>query len=815
MHFYCIIKLSAIMRNRGGTYFANQEREIKMTLKDLKKGQSAVISAVGGEGSLRQHFLDMGVIPGAEITLVKLAPMGDPMQFRLHGYELTLRLADAQQIEVAPAKTNKKKESEKKTDNKKKKTGFKHHPGFGEEGIFHPKGSGDPLPDDTLLTFALVGNQNSGKTTLFNQLTGSNQHVGNFPGVTVDRKDGVIKGHKNTKVTDLPGIYSMSPYSSEEIVSRNFVLEEKPKAIINIVDATNIERNMYLTMQLLEMDTPMVIALNIMDELTANGGSVDINALEALLGVPVVPISAAKNQGVDELVRHALHIAHYREKPARQDFCSPDVNGGAVHRCLHAVRHLIEDKAKAAGLPLNFAASKLVEGDSIILDMLGLDESEQHMVEHIIQQMEKERGLDRNAAIADMRFSYIKRVCSETVVKPAESREHKRSERLDRILTGKFTAIPMFILIMAVIFWLTFDLIGGNLQTLLEDGIDKLVDMAEKYLVSANVNPILTSLLTKGVFAGIGSVLTFIPIIITLFLFLSILEDSGYLARVAFFMDKLLRKIGLSGRSIVPMLIGFGCTVPAVMSTRTLPSERDRKMTILLTPFMSCTAKLPIYAFFINAFFPEYAWLVMTILYLTGIAVGILVSFLYKKTLFRGEAVPFVMELPNYRLPGAKNTLRLLWDKAKDFLQRAFTVIFISTVIVWFLQNFNIYFNPVENSGESILAMIAGAIAPIFTPIGLGDWRIVTALISGFMAKESVVSVMEVLYTGDIGAAMTVVTAISMLVFSLLYTPCVAAIASVKRELGGKWAVGVVFWQCLIAYAASAAAYWLFILCGF
>ncbi len=786
-----------------------------MTLKDMKKGQTAVISAVGGEGSLRQHFLDMGVIPGAEITLVKLAPMGDPMQFRLHGYELTLRLADAQHIEVTSVSQENRPDTRKINKSKSEKIFRKHHPGFGEEGIFHPKGSGDPLPDETVLTFALVGNQNSGKTTLFNQLTGSNQHVGNFPGVTVDRKDGVIKGHKNTKVTDLPGIYSMSPYSSEEIVSRNFVLEEKPKAIINIVDATNIERNLYLTMQLLEMDTPMVIALNIMDELIANGGSVDINALEAMLGVPVVPISAAKNQGVDELVRHALHIAHYQEKPARQDFCSPDANGGAVHRCLHAVRHLIAKKAEAAGLPLNFAASKLVEGDSIILDMLRLDKNEKHMVEHIIEQMEKERGLDRNAAMADMRFSYIKKICTETVVKPAVSREHKRSEKLDKILTGKFTAIPMFVLIMAVIFWLTFDLIGGNLQDLMEKGIDSLVSAAEGYLVSANVNPILTGLLTKGIFAGIGSVLTFLPIIITLFLFLSLLEDSGYLARVAFFMDKLLRKIGLSGRSIVPMLIGFGCTVPAVMSTRTLPSERDRKMTILLTPFMSCTAKLPIYAFFIDAFFPQYEWLVMTGLYLLGILVGILVSFLYKKTLFRGEAVPFVMELPNYRLPGAKNTLRLLWEKAKDFLQRAFTVIFISTVVVWFLQNFNIYFNPVENSGESILAMIAGAIAPIFSPAGLGDWRIVTALISGFMAKESVVSTMEVLYTGNIADSVTAAAAIAMLIFSLLYTPCVAAIASVRRELGGKWAVSLIFWQCLIAYAGAAAAFWLLKLCIF
>ena len=777
-----------------------------MQLKELKTGQSAVITAVGGEGRLRQHFLDMGVIPGTQVKLVKLAPMGDPMQLTLHGYELSLRLAEAEKIEVEPIeKTNQISPPKKaKSD----------HPGLGEGGKFHPKGSGDPLPDDVTLTYALVGNQNSGKTTLFNQLTGSNQHVGNFPGVTVDRKDGVIKGHKNTLITDLPGIYSMSPYTNEEIVSRSFVLDEKPRAIINIVDATNIERNLYLTMQLLEMDTPVVVALNIMDELTANGGSVDINQLESLLGVPVVPISAAKNQGVDELVTHAIHIAHYQEKPMRQDFCSADEKGGAVHRCLHAVRHLIEDKAKKADIPLHFAASKVVDGDELILEKLNLDSGEKEMLEHIITQMEKECGLDRNAAIADMRFSYIHKVCSRTVTKPAENREHRRSVKIDRILTGKFTAIPMFILIMGLIFWLTFDLIGGNLQNLLEAGISNLTDITKNAMESANVNPILTGLVTDGVFTGIGSVLSFLPIIITLFLFLSILEDSGYLARVAFFMDKLLRRIGLSGRSIVPMLIGFGCTVPSVMATRTLPSERDRKMTILLTPFMSCSAKLPIYGFFVSVFFTQYRGLIFTGLYLLGIIVGILIAMLYKRTIFKGEAVPFVMELPNYRLPGAKNVIRLLWDKAKDFIQRAFTVIFISTIIVWFLQNFNLQFNMVTDSQDSILAQLAGLIAPIFAPLGMGDWRIVTSLISGVMAKESVVSTLKILYTGGISSAMTALTAISILVFSLLYTPCVAAIASVKRELGHKWAIGVVIWQCVVAYLVTTIVHLICVLCG-
>ena len=780
-----------------------------MRLKELKTGQSAVITAVGGEGRLRQHFLDMGVIPGTQVTLVKLAPMGDPMQLTLHDYELSLRLADAEKIEIEPIEKTAPRSYPKKSKS--------DHPGFGEGGKFHPKGSGDPLPDDTTLTYALVGNQNSGKTTLFNQLTGSNQHVGNFPGVTVDRKDGVIKGYKNTLITDLPGIYSMSPYTNEEIVSRSFVLDEKPRAIINIVDATNIERNLYLTMQLLEMDTPVVVALNIMDELTANGGSVDINQLESLLGVPVVPISAAKNQGVDELVKHAIHIAHYQEKPLRQDFCSADEKGGAVHRCLHAVRHLIEDKAKKADIPLHFAASKVVEGDELILEKLNLDSGEKEMLKHIITQMEKECGLDRNAAIADMRFSYIQKVCSRTVIKPAESRQHRRSAAIDRILTGKFTAIPMFILIMGLIFWLTFDLIGGNLQNLLEAGISDLTNVTKTALENANVNPILVGLVTDGVFTGIGSVLSFLPIIITLFLFLSILEDSGYLARVAFFMDKLLRRIGLSGRSIVPMLIGFGCTVPSVMATRTLPSERDRKMTILLTPFMSCSAKLPIYGFFVSVFFSQYRGLIITGLYLLGIIIGILIALLYKKTIFKGEAVPFVMELPNYRLPGAKNVIRLLWDKAKDFIQRAFTVIFISTIIVWFLQNFNLQFNlvdPATESQNSILAQLAGLITPVFAPLGMGDWRIVTSLISGVMAKESVVSTLKILYTGGIGSAMTALTAISILVFSLLYTPCVAAIASVKRELGHKWAIGVVIWQCVVAYLVTTIVHLICVLCG-
>lgn len=768
-----------------------------MTLKELAIGKTAVVKTVGGEGALRQHFLDMGVIPGAEVTVVKLAPMGDPIELRIHGYELTLRLADAAQIVVEPVVSSAKEE--KKTP---KKT---EHPGLGEEGKFHPKGSGDPLPEGTKLTFALVGNQNCGKTTLFNQLTGSKQHVGNFPGVTVDRKDGEMRGYADTLITDLPGIYSMSPYSSEELVSRDFVLGDRPKGMINIVDATNIERNLYLTMQLLEMDIPMVVALNMMDEMTGNGGMVDVNAMEAMLGVPVVPISAAKNQGVDELARHALHVAKYQEKPLRQDFCDQNDNGGAVHRCLHAVIHLIEDHAVQVGLPVRFAAAKIIEGDRLILDRLTLDQNEQEMLEHIVLQMEKERGLDRSAAVADMRFAYIKKVCDQCVTKPKESREHIRSQRLDRILTGKYTAIPMFIGIMALVFYLTFNVIGAWLQDLLAAGIEAFAGWADRAMTAANVNEAVQGLIVDGIFEGVGSVLSFLPVIVTMFFFLSLLEDSGYIARVAFFMDKLLRKIGLSGRSIVPMLIGFGCTVPAVMSTRTLPSERDRKMTILLTPFMSCTAKLPIYAFFVNAFFSRQGGLVMTGLYVLGVLMGILVALVFKRTMFKGEAVPFVMELPNYRMPSPRNVLQLLWEKAKDFLQRAFSVILVATIVVWFLQSFDFHFNLVEDSHSSILAAAAGLLVPLFKPLGLGDWRICTSLISGFMAKESVVSVLEVLFDseGGVGAAMSTLAAASLLVFSLLYTPCVAAIASIKRELGRKWAVYVVLWQCAIAWAAA------------
>ena len=770
-----------------------------MKLSELRAGESGRIETVGGEGALRQHFLDMGVIPGAEVTLVKLAPMGDPMELRIHGYELTLRLADAEKIDI----TKGEKSAAGAAPRSARKPSA--HPGLGEEGKFHPKGTGEPLPDGTLLTFALVGNQNCGKTTLFNQLTGANQHVGNFPGVTVDRKDGSIRGQKDTSITDLPGIYSMSPYSSEELVSRKFVLETKPKAIINIVDATNIERNLYLTMQLLEMNVPMVVALNMMDELTGNGGTVDVNAMESMLGVPVVPISASKNQGVDELVRHAVHIARYQERPLRQDFCSPEDHGGAVHRALHAVRHLIEDHAERAGLPARFAASKLIEGDERIAEQLDLDQNEKEMLEHIILQMETERGLDRGAAIADMRFDYIGKVCERCVIKPHESREHIRSERLDRVLTGKYTAIPMFIAIMGLVFFLTFFLIGPFLQDLLARGIESLGALAARAMEAGGVNTAIQSLVLGGIFEGVGSVVSFLPLIVTLFFFLSLLEDSGYIARVAFFMDKLLRKIGLSGRSIVPMLIGFGCTVPAVMSTRTLPSDRDRKMTILLTPFMSCTAKLPIYSFFVAAFFPRNGWLIITGLYLLGIAMGILVALLYKKTLFRGEAVPFVMELPNYRLPSARNVLQLLWEKAKDFLQRAFSVILIATIVVWFLKSFDFRFNLVADSRDSILAAIAGLLVPLFRPVGLGDWRIVTSLITGFMAKESVVSVMEMLFASaeGIGSMLSTLTAASLLVFSLLYTPCVAAVASIKRELGSRWAVYVVLWQCGVAWLAA------------
>ena len=748
-----------------------------MTLKELEIGKSAVVTQVGGEGALRQHFLDMGMIPGAEVTVVKFAPMGDPMELQIHGYELTLRLAEAEQIEIKPI--DKRSNSHAGSERIQPSV----HPGLGEEGKFHSKEDEHPLPEGTTLTYALVGNQNCGKTTLFNQLTGANQHVGNFPGVTVDRKDGAIKGYSDTNVTDLPGIYSMSPYSSEEIVSRNFVLQDHPTAIINIVDATNIERNLYLTMQLLEMDIPMVVALNMMDEVTSNHGAINVNLMEELLGVPVIPISAAKNEGVEELVKHALHIAKYQERPMRQDFCDKKDHDGSVHRCIHAVIHLIEDHAEKADIPVRFAATKAIEGDLLILKQLKLDENEKEMLEHIVCQMETERGVDRSAAIADMRFDFIERLCEQAVVKPKESKERIRSEKIDRIFTGKYTAIPCFIAIMAAVFYLTFNVIGAWLQNILQLGIDAIADMVGKGLKAAQMNDALYSLIMDGIFTGVGSVLSFLPIIVTLFFFLSLMEDSGYIARVAFVMDKLLRKIGLSGKSIVPLLIGFGCTVPAVMATRTLTSERDRKMTILLTPFMSCTAKLPIYAFFVSVFFPGRGGLIMTGLYLFGIVMGILVAFLYRATLFEGEPVPFVMELPNYRLPGVRNVGQLLWEKAKDFLQKAFSVILVATVVVWFLQSFNLRLNMVSDSSDSMLAMIAQIFVPILTPLGLGDWRIATALISGVMAKESVVSTLEVLFSGSISTVLSPLTAGSLLVFSLLYTPCIAAIASVKREL--------------------------------
>ncbi|MCD7716353.1 MAG: ferrous iron transport protein B [Lachnospiraceae bacterium] len=818
-----------------------------MNLKELEIGKSAVIQSVGGEGALRQHILDMGLIPGAEVTMIKLAPMGDPMELRVSSYELTLRLADAEKIEItetAPEKAGYRKHTSsmgKASENAEymKRTGEptiledgrlerksgaqdsagnhssmrkqqaadrkrEHaHPGLGEGGKYHNRADEHPLPDGTVLTFALAGNQNCGKTTLFNQLTGSNQHVGNFPGVTVDRKDGAIRGHADTLVTDLSGIYSMSPYSSEELVTRNFVMNEHPHGIINIVDATNIERNLYLTMQLMELDTPMVLALNMMDEVRDNGGSIRINEMEEILGIPVVPISAAKNEGIDELISHLLHVAKYQERPKRQDFCDKNDHGGAVHRALHGIMHLIEDHAQKAGIPLRFAATKVAEGDQLILEQLALTENEREMVEHILIQMEEERGLDRAAAIADMRFSFIQKLCAQTVQKPKESKERLRSEKIDRVLTGKYTAIPCFIGIMLMVFFLTFNVIGAFFQDLLEMGIDALAGVVDTALVAGNVHPILRALISDGIFAGVGSVLSFLPIIVCLFFFLSLLEDSGYIARVAFFMDSLLRKIGLSGRSIVPMLIGFGCTVPAVMATRTLPSERDRRMTILLTPFMSCTAKLPIYMFFVNTFFPKYSGLIVTCLYLLGIVVGILVSFIFKQTMFRGEAVPFVLELPNYRLPSPKNVLQLLWEKAKDFLHRAFTIILLATIVIWFLQTFDLRLNVVTDSQDSILAAVAGLIAPLFAPLGMGDWRICTSLISGFMAKESVVSTMELLFAGQVTTLLSPLTAATMLVFSLLYTPCVAAIASVRREMGGKWAVYVVLGQCVIAWLVA------------
>ncbi|WP_306479787.1 ferrous iron transport protein B [Mediterraneibacter sp.] len=772
-----------------------------MTLKELGIGQKGIILSVGGSGALRQHFLDMGLIRGAEVTVVKYAPMGDPIELKIHGYELTIRLDDAEKIEVKEIK------AEEKQKERKVKRKSAVHPGYGEGGKYHEKETENPLADSEVLTFALVGNQNCGKTTLFNQLTGANQHVGNFPGVTVDRKDGVIKGYKNTLITDLPGIYSMSPYSSEEIVTREFLLNEKPKGIINIVDATNMERNLYLTMQLMELDMPMVVALNMMDELRENGGSVHVNEMEAFLGVPVVPISAAKGEGIEELVKHAVHVAKYQESPRKQDFCADTESG--IHRGLHAVMHLIDDHAQKAGIPLRFAAGKIMEGDEKIAGKLNLSQNEKEMLEHIVVQTEEESGFDRASAVADMRFSYITEVCETTVVKPHESKERLRSKRIDRILTGKYTGIPAFIAIMGIVFWLTFNVIGAGLQSLLEMGIGYLTEVVDRAMTLAGVNEAIHSLVIDGIFNGVGGVLSFLPIIVTLFFFLSLLEDSGYMARVAFIMDKLLRKLGLSGRSIVPMLIGFGCTVPGVMASRTLPSERDRKMTILLTPFMSCTAKLPIYAFFTAVFFPNHAALVMIGLYMLGIVMGIIMALLFKGTMFKGEPVPFVMELPNYRLPGMKNVGQLLWEKAKDFLQRAFTVIFVATIIIWFLQSFDISFNMVTDSKDSILAMIAGAVAPIFAPLGFGDWRISTALVTGFMAKESVVSTLTVLFgttevlLGTISAA----GAAALLVFCLLYTPCVAAVASIKRELGTKWAVFVVVGQCVIAWLAAFAVH--------
>ena len=770
-----------------------------MTLKDLNIGETAVVGTVGGEGALRQHFLDMGLIPGEEVTLVKFAPMGDPMELSIHGYELTLRLDDAARIGVtlakAPAVKKAAAESEKPVE----------HPGLGEGGRYHTKKGENPLPDGTTLTFALAGNQNCGKTTLFNQLTGSNQHVGNFPGVTVDRKSGAIRNNPNTEVTDLPGIYSMSPYTSEEIVTRQFIIGEKPTGIINIVDATNIERNLYLTMQLMELDTPMVLALNMMDEMRGNGGTVRINKMEAMLGIPVVPISAAKNEGVDELVDHALHVAKYQERPGRMDFCSEEDHGGAVHRCIHGIIHLIEDHAEAAGIPVRFAATKLVEGDQRIEAALKLDQNEKEMIEHIIVQMEQERGLDRAAAIADMRFHFIHQLVEQTVVKPRQSKEQLRSAQIDRFLTGRYTAIPAFVGIMALVFYLTFGVIGLALQNLLEVGIDALTAAVDSTLTAWNVNAAVHSLVIDGIFTGVGSVLSFLPIIVTLFFFLSLLEDTGYMARVAFVMDKLLRRIGLSGRRIVPMLIGFGCTVPGVMASRTLPSERDRKMTILLTPFMSCSAKLPIYSLFAAAFFPEHAALVMVSLYFLGIAVGILMAILLKSSVFKGEAVPFVMELPNYRLPGLKNVVQLLWEKARDFLQRAFTVIFVATIIIWFLQSFDLRLSLTADPQQSILAWLASGIAPLFAPLGFADWRVSTALITGFMAKESVVSTLTILYgsSAAFAAALSPAAAAPLLVFCLLYTPCIAAVASVKRELGGKWAFIMVANQCIVAWLAA------------
>lgn len=770
-----------------------------VTLNDLPIGRSATVESVGASGALRQHFLDMGLIPQATVTMVKRAPMGDPIEVRIRSYELTLRVAEAQAITITdirdeqPARVHAPDAEEIS------------HPGYGEGGKYHVKDHEHPLPDGEKLTFALAGNQNCGKTTLFNRLTGSNQHVGNFPGVTVDRKDGAIIAHENTLVTDLPGIYSLSPYTNEEIVSREFILKENPKAIINIVDATNIERNLYLTMQLMELGRPMVLALNMMDEVWANGGSVRVNEMEALLGMPVVPISASRGEGIEELIDHALHVAKYQEPPAVQDFCDANDNGGAVHRCLHSIMHIIEDHAQKANIPLRFAASKIAEGDPLIIEQLDLDVNEKRTIAHIVKQMESERGLDRASAIADMRFAFIDKVCRQTVVKPRISKEHIRSLQIDEVLTGKYTAIPAFIAIMALVFWLTFNVIGVWLNDALDWAIGLATDYTDAALTAWHVNASIHSLIIDAIFNGVGSVLSFLPTIVVLFFFLSFLEDSGYMARVAFVMDTLLRRIGLSGRSIVPMLIGFGCTVPGVMASRTLPSERDRKMTILLTPFMSCSAKLPIYAFFVAAFFPGNGAAVMIGLYLLGIVVAVLMGLIMKNSIFKGEAVPFVMELPNYRMPGAKNVMLLLWDKAKDFLERAFTVIFVATIVIWFLQTFDFQLNPVEDSQTSILAVVAGWISPVFAPLGFDDWRVTTALIGGFMAKESVVSSLSVLFgsTEALTAVMSGLTALTLLVFCLLYTPCVASIATIKRELGGQWALGVAVFQCVIAWIVA------------
>ena len=818
--------------------FAEQKNIIlqTMTLRELSKGQSAVILKVGGEGALRQHFLDMGVIPGTQVTLQKFAPLGDPMELRIHGYELTLRLADAEKIEVetlpVPAQTHSGTPqtppqplpcregsdyhpSEKtiyaspyKGEDGRGSVRALPHPGFGEEGRYHEEDAFHPISSAKKgpLTFALVGNQNSGKTTLFNQLTGSKQHVGNFPGVTIDRKDGIIKGHPDCTVTDLPGIYSLSPYTSEEVISRQFILDSQPDGIINIVDATSIERSLYLTMQLMELGIPMVLALNMMDEVRGNGGTVRINLIEQLLGIPVVPISAVKNEGVDEVVNHAIHVARYNEGPARQDFCSPTEHGGAVHRCLHAIMHFIEDHAEAARIPVRFAASKLIEGDKLVAKALNLTQNEQETVEHIICQMEEERGLDRCAALADMRFNFILQVSRQAVVHPEESQEHLRSVRIDKVLTGRFTAIPAFLLIMAAVFYLTFNTVGAWLQDLFQAGIDRFTAFSDALLTSWDIAPQVHSLIIDGIYSGVGTVLVFLPLIVCLFFFLSMLEDTGYMARIAFVMDRVLRGLGLSGRSIVPLLIGFGCSVPGIMASRTLPSERDRRLTVMLTPFMSCTAKIPIYAFFASAFFPRHAAWVMMSLYVLGILVGIVVALVMKRTLFRGEAVPFVMELPNYRLPALKNVWHLLWDKAKDFLTRAFTVIFLASILVWFLQTFDFHMQMVteENVSQSMLAQVSGLVAPLFEPLGCGDWRIVTSLVCGVLAKEVVVSTLSTLFAGvAITSVFTPAVAYTLLVFCLLYTPCMATMATIRRELGTRWMLFIMVGQCAIAWVVA------------